>query len=147
MKVYVIIHDGTNLLVGTGGNSFSEPTGRSGYHLPGGRKNSGETNMQTATRETKEETGIDLDPSDFNGSEITPTNTGGADFLIAKVSDVKALVSNFRRPKIKNANDEPFAGLLAIPLHDCWSLIELNINGKTDYFGKGLQAAHNAGLI
>lgn len=41
----------------------SSPSERTSYGLPGGKVDPGETMLQTAVRETKEETGIDLDPS------------------------------------------------------------------------------------
>lgn len=148
-KVYLILTDDKNVLIGKGGRSGSTRSERLGYHLPGG-KSKGTDNknkLTTALRELKEETGIELENPQQFGQDIIPSDSGGAIFVIVKTESVSSLVESFNnldpqdRPKIVNRFDEPFTELMSLPLKNCWNNSNFSEDYYTNYFGFGLREA------
>lgn len=139
-KVYIIIHDGNKLLVGKKGKSGWKKMERLGFHLPGGSVDGKEDSQAAAKRELAEETGIDGSGFTMSGPVTTP-KAPGVDFVIAKVSDVDALVSAFKRPQVKNQYDEPFEELEGIPLDKCWENKNFDAKYATEWFASGLDIA------
>ena len=141
-KAYVIVHDGANVLIGTGGRSGRKRAKRGGYHLPGGTIDlKADANYQTAAlRELQEETGIDAAVPKIEGVVDSP---GAPDvvFVVARVADVNALVQGFARPVVKHQYDEPFEALLALPVDKCWENANFDAKFWTDWFKHGLFAA------
>ncbi len=141
-KVYIIVHDGTNVMVGTGGKSGKHRQVRQGYHLPGGTQNPNETPFAAARRELEEETGVII-PTTTAHIPVTTSAVSDVTFIVVKVASVANLCSNFKRPAITdlNMNDEPFAGLTSILSNDSW--LDTNFSAKylTDWFAAGLAAA------
>ncbi|MGB7799679.1 NUDIX domain-containing protein [Buttiauxella sp.] len=147
-KIYLILTDGKNVLVAKGGKSGNPPKVRGGYHLPGGKYESRDKNsLGTVIRELKEETGITLKNPQQLGKDLTPENTGGAKFVIVQTESVPDWVEWFDkldeadRPKVTNIYDEPFTGLISLPLENCWKDNNFNNTFYTDYFGLGLKEA------
>src|SRR5262245_46627901 len=124
-KVYAIIHDGSKVLVCTGGQSGDPPRLRQGYHFVGGTREKDSTKagvsknpplehlQNTVFREAREEAGITL-PGSTPWSQVTAAGFKGTGvpakvaFLTMKVASVDDLVSAFKRPVTTNRKDEPF---------------------------------------
>ena len=145
-KAYIIIHDGTNVLVGTGGKSGRKKNTRRGYHLPGGTVEGLDDKGAVAAvkREFGEETNISAEQITIKGSVQSP-EIEGTDilFVVATVESVDNLVAGFDRPDVLNQYDEPFEGLVSMPIEDCWENDNFSDNYWTDWFGLGLKAAFN----
>ena len=146
-KVYVIIHDSTDVLVCGGGNVGGKrgkaPKERQGSHLPGGTY-TGDA-LAGAKRELGEETGFGWD--DLGVTETTTISPPqlsdfGVQFRKVKVSNVKQLVEDFKRPSVVNPRDEPFTTVKALPIENCWAAENgFSAAYGTDWFADGLQAA------
>lgn len=139
-KAYLIVYDGTNILIGQGGKSGYKKVERQGYHLPGG---SYETDpIRAVIRELKEETGIDLDESQIEEEAIQISDAGFTiNFYIANVDSVETLVDKFERPDVTNPYDEPFESLLSLRSKDSWENENFSEEFNTDWFKLGLTAA------
>jgi len=148
-KVYLIIHDGSNVLVGQGGKSCNKD--RMGFHLPGGTKQDSENEQGTAKRELKEETNIDLVVQGDNCAQSTVVSYGNTDvhFLVIKIPSVPELVkkkgANSKIKKDENTWDEPFNVVTSKTIKECME--DFTVNNSTEWFGKGLQAAIDSGLL
>jgi len=152
-KVYAIIHDGTKVLVGSGGNSGDPPTLRGGYHLPGGTYNpnskiiSEKNPKNAAERELKEETGIQtIGVTAFTKAfNLKCQIPGGGEeevmFVVAKVKSVDALSQNFQRPAVTNVHDEPFTSLIALLISDR-NNANFSAAHRTEWFKAGLTYAY-----
>ena len=148
MKIYVIIHDATNLLIGIGGKSGKVPTTRQGYHLPGGTIDRNESALAAASRELREETGIELEFTDSNSYSFSmKLDDMDVSFLVARVESVNALTRDFHRPAVTNEHDEPFESLEIIELHNCWLQDGFSNAYKTNWFGDGLKEAKTKGFL
>jgi 8-oxo-dGTP pyrophosphatase MutT (NUDIX family) len=148
-KVYIMVHDSTDVLIGQGGASGKYLNLRQGYHLPGGTYDpSKETPQEAAVRELKEETGISLGVSKVS-EPFTSTADGleGVTFVVAKVASVSDLVSSFTRPTVTNFYDEPFTSLLALSKDNCWDNPSFASKYWTDWFRDGLWLANDKGLL
>jgi len=143
-KVYVIAHDGTNVLLGRGGRSGKYKSTRLGYHLPGGSidRSKDIDYQRAALREFSEETGIDSNELKIIGC-VDSTSAPNVQFVVAKVSSVANLVSAFKRPVVVNPYDEPFSELISLPLVKCWENENFNAKYYTDWFKHGLFAAQD----
>lgn len=139
-KAYIIVYDGTNVLIGIGGCSGPNKKERQGFHLPGGTIDGNNNANQTVLRELKEETGITLDEQNITNA-INPINTPNVTFVLAKVESVEALVQAFSRPPIENGFDEPFKGLQSLKAADSWDNQNFSQEYLTDWFSYGLKAA------
>jgi 8-oxo-dGTP pyrophosphatase MutT (NUDIX family) len=165
-KAYIIIHDGKNVLVGTGGRSGNPPKQREGYHLPGGtvlplpdpptdkppgwielgKKQPGRdvSPSDTVERELEEETGIKLGPQNMVGGMFKLKGDDDVTILMAKVPDVKAYVDKFQQPTITNQHDEPFDSLVALPIGE-WGDPNFSTKYSTNWFGTAIYTAWNEG--
>lgn len=145
-KVYVIVHDGEFLLVGSGGTSGKNLNERKGLHLPGGSKNDNEGDEVTASRELEEETGIKLEIPQGTQSVKVP-DIGDAVFVVVKVDNVDELVGKFVRPNAPTPQDEPFKALHSKSLKECIDKDLFCTDDLTDWFKLGLLAANKQGLL
>jgi 8-oxo-dGTP pyrophosphatase MutT (NUDIX family) len=144
-KGYLIIHDGSHVLVAKGGRRGEKERG--GLHLPGGTCGYGEKPDATAWRELKEETGFDrkntglglVQQGTIESAEIP--GKYGVNFIVATAPSVADLVKNFKRPEVVNKDDEPFEAVAALPIKDCWKNEGFNEDDVTEWFGMGLKAA------
>jgi 8-oxo-dGTP pyrophosphatase MutT (NUDIX family) len=164
-KVYGIIHDGSKVLVGTGGQSGNPARLRQGYHFVGGTREKDPTKagisknpplehlQNTVIREAREEAGITL-PDNTPWDQVTAANFKGTGvpakvaFITMKVASVDALVGAFQRPAVLNRNDEPFQAIQAVVI--LAALIDqtnFSTAYNTSWFGEALKVADKQGLL
>lgn len=141
-KAYLIVHDGTQLLVGQGGRSGFNKVERQGYHFPGGSVKSNP--KATVIRELEEETGFIIDEASIDDTTFQVVDGDYfITFYLLKVDSVDLLIDHFNRnpPPIANQYDEPFTDLLSIQSKDSWNNENFDAKYQTDWFKKGLLLA------
>jgi len=141
-KVYIIVYDGANVLIGQGGNSGNPSTARQGYHLPGGTYFTG-TAEDAAIRELLEETGIKEEAIRIEHNNITSDQTRGVIFVLARTESVEGLVAGFVRPPVKNPHDEPFRSIISVSAENLADNDNFSAKFCTDWFAHGLRAAQD----
>lgn len=140
-KAYIIIHDGSNVLVGEGGCSGINRRVRAGYHLPGGSINENESMLENISRELSEETGININQLKIEDEAIKNNELPDITFVVAKADNINYLVAKFQRPAIINKYDEPYERLISIKSANCWNNDNFSQKYYTDWFSYGLFAA------
>jgi ADP-ribose pyrophosphatase YjhB (NUDIX family) len=153
-KAYVIIHDGTRILVGMGGLVGKNPAKskpgkvRQGHHFPGGTYPPG-TAVDAVKRECEEETGIVLTgaPVLITGYPKTYPGYPGTDFSVSvftlKVSaEVLDQYKSSKLPPPDDGSDDPFTDLGTQNIADA-KLDTLNFQSgyNTDWFLDALKVA------
>ena len=141
-KAYVIVTDGKNILVGTGGKSGKKKSKRKGFHLPGGTVDEDEDSRETVERELLEEMGIEM-KSIKKEEKIEECSTNNAKFFIVKCTNLDELAKNFKRPDVTNEYDEPFEGVEVKTIDGSI----FNQEDWTDWFGEGVEQAKKEKLL
>lgn len=144
-KTYAIIHDGTHVLVGRGGNSGQNPQPRNGSHFPGGTVDPGRTSAQQLVLEIAQETGLQNIPAP--GTPFQTQALPNIDFFVLRVPSVANLAGTFVRPNVVNVHDEPFAQVVAVTITSALQQGFFNPTDWTDWFGAGLQHAQSNNLL
>lgn len=158
LKAYLILHDASHVLVGSGGKSGKRKRERGGLHLPGGTAEKYPPGLEarvalvTALREAEEETGIAIPVDACEGLASVVQSTACPTHVYFVVLKLKAgvvakLVSGFSRPKVTNPCDEPFTAIQALPLADCWKNAGFSDSHGTDWFCHGLHLASSSGYF
>lgn len=158
LKAYLILHDASHVLVGSGGRSGKWKRVRGGLHLPGGTAEKYPPGLETrvvlvtAVRELEEETGIVLGGDVCEGLASIVQTTACPTYVYFVVQKLKAgavakLVSGFSRPKVTDPCDEPFAAIHALPLADCWKDGGFSDSHRTEWFGHGLHLVSSSGYF
>lgn len=152
-KVYTLVHDGANVLIGQEGFSWNKKkqaaVQRQGWHLPGGTVDAKETTEGAATRELAEEMGIALPLTSGNTTAFVHKTAGNVTFLVHKVASVPDLIKARKPPVAAKKNDQPFAKVDAQPITDCVTGKGVHFDGAfgNDWFFDGIEQANNQGLL
>jgi 8-oxo-dGTP pyrophosphatase MutT (NUDIX family) len=146
-KVYAIIRGNGDILVGSGGKSGRKRVTRTGLHLPGGTCDRGDTFINAALREVKEETGINLLEQDVIGSFFLILNSTEVYFVVLEVFSVAAEIGKRKIPPITNQYDEPFADLISLSFNECIDNPAFSAEHHTDWFASGLRHARKSKML
>ena len=137
-KIYAIIHDGLKVLVGSGGRSGDPPALRSGLHLPGGRREVGETNSAAVIREVLEETGIVLAADKARHDFDLVLDGTQVYFIVFQIDSVEDAIVGRTIPDVINVHDEPFEAVQTLAIAGCYQDPGFSQEHWTDWFGEGL---------
>ncbi len=146
-KTYAIVHDGNNLLVGTGGKSGGNRAPRRGNHLPGGTIDAGEEPLSAIVREIEEETGFTDITSDQTCKTFTVPAVKKVTFCVIRVLSVPDLAVTFKRPEVVSDHDEPFEKVRSVSISDACQRDFFNADDCTDWFRDALSFAVKEGLL
>jgi 8-oxo-dGTP pyrophosphatase MutT (NUDIX family) len=146
-KVYAIIRDDHDILVGRGGNVGNPAVARTGLHLPGGTYGWGGNSITAALREISEETGLVLLPQDALHTFTLTLTHRQVTFVVFEVFSVANEIAQRAAPPVVNAHDEPFAHVETLPITNCHANAGFGAAHGTDWFAAGLHHARANGYI
>jgi len=147
-KAYAFIHDGTDLLLGSGGGRGKPLKTRTGNHLPGGTVDPGNSPAQQLMVELPQEMGITLAVPPQAKSFVIAKAAFTITFFVIAVPSVQALIQSAGKPTGNKPFDQPFANVRTEKIAVAKATANFfNAMDETDWFGEGMVEAVKQKLL